>query len=145
MSWAPSHLADRKECQGSVQKWEIFTGRRKQEQGGLSGKEEGWLWQDHPQPRASQVVQQWWRTCQPMPEMEEMRVQPLEDTWIPWRRKSEPIPVFLLNVSHGQRGLAHSFSPWVTKGAAHNWVHLHSSLGDSKDLVLSKVILDWLV
>ena len=48
MSWAPSHLADRKECQGSVQKWEIFTGGRKQEQGGLSGKEEGWLWQDHP-------------------------------------------------------------------------------------------------
>ena len=44
-----------------------------------------------------------------------MRVQPLgrED---PWRRKWQPIPVFLPGESHGQRSLA-GYSPWSRKGS----------------------------
>ena len=39
------------------------------------------------------------------------------DPWvgkIPWRRKWQPTPVFLLGESHGQRSLV-GYSPWVTK------------------------------
>ena len=39
------------------------------------------------------------------------------DPWvrkIPWRRKWQPIPVFLPGESHGQRSLA-SYSPWGCK------------------------------
>jgi len=38
------------------------------------------------------------------------------DPWvgkIPWRRKWQPTPVFLLGELHGQRSLA-GYSPWVT-------------------------------
>jgi len=33
---------------------------------------------------------------------------------IPWRRKQQPTPVFLLRESHGQRSLA-GYSPWACK------------------------------
>ena len=39
------------------------------------------------------------------------------DPWvrkIPWRRKWQPTPVFLLGKSHGQRSLA-GYSPWGRK------------------------------
>jgi len=39
------------------------------------------------------------------------------DPWIgkiPWRRKWQPNPVFLLGKSHGQRSLA-GYSPWGSK------------------------------
>ena len=39
------------------------------------------------------------------------------DPWvrkIPWRRKWQPAPVFLLRESHGQRSLA-AYSPWGHK------------------------------
>ena len=39
------------------------------------------------------------------------------DPWvrkIPWRRKWQPIPVFLLGKSHGQRSLV-GYSPWGCK------------------------------
>ena len=38
---------------------------------------------------------------------------------IPWRKKWQPTPVFLLGKSHGQRGLV-GYSPWVTK----SWTQL---------------------
>ena len=38
---------------------------------------------------------------------------------IPWRRKWQPIPVFLPGKSHGQR----SYSPWGAKEWEHNWVY----------------------
>ena len=41
------------------------------------------------------------------------------DLWvgkIPWSRKWQPTPVFLLRKSHGQRSLA-SYSPWGCKGS----------------------------
>ena len=44
------------------------------------------------------------------------------NTWngkIPWRRKWQPTPVFLLGKSHGQRSLA-SYSPWVCKRVWHD-------------------------
>ena len=44
-----------------------------------------------------------------------------QETWVlflgredPWRRKWQPIPVFLPGISHGQGSLA-DYSPWVTK------------------------------
>ena len=51
------------------------------------------------------------------------------NTWvgkIPWRRKSQLIPVFLPGKSHGQRSLA-AYSPWGCKGwdtAKHTKQHL---------------------
>ena len=50
---------------------------------------------------ASQVVQ-WERICLPMQERQETRV-PSRIRKIPWRRKWQPSPVFLLGKSHGQR------------------------------------------
>ena len=41
----------------------------------------------------------------------------MQDPWvgkIPWRRKWQPIPVFLPEKSHGQRSLA-GYSPWGRK------------------------------
>jgi len=38
---------------------------------------------------------------------------------IPWRRKWQPTPVFLLGKSHGQRTLA-GYSPWGHKRVRHN-------------------------
>ena len=38
----------------------------------------------------------------------------VQDLWvrkIPWRRKRQPIPVFLSRKSHGQRSLV-SYGPW---------------------------------
>ena len=34
---------------------------------------------------------------------------------VPWRRRWQPTPVFLLEKSHGQRILS-GYSPWGTKG-----------------------------
>ena len=44
------------------------------------------------------------------PAMQEMQVQSLGRK-IPWRRKWQPIPVFLPGKSHGQRSLV-GYSPW---------------------------------
>ena len=44
------------------------------------------------------------------------------DPWvrkIPWRRKWQPTPVFLLGKSHGQRSLA-GYSPWGHKESEHD-------------------------
>ena len=38
---------------------------------------------------------------------------------IPWRRKWQPSPVFLLGESHGERNLA-GYSPWGHKRVGHN-------------------------
>ena len=49
-----------------------------------------------------------------LPALQETRLNP----WvrkIPWRRKGEPIPVFLPVEFHGQRSLA-GYSPWGCKG-----------------------------
>ena len=40
---------------------------------------------------------------------------------IPWRRKWQPTPVFLLGKSHGQRSLA-GYSPWGRKRVEHDLV-----------------------
>ena len=39
---------------------------------------------------------------------------------IPWRRKWQPIPVFLPGKSHGQRSLV-GYSPWDHKRVRHDW------------------------
>ena len=39
---------------------------------------------------------------------------------IPWRRKWQPIPVFLPGKSHGQQGLA-GYDPWGHKKSDRNW------------------------
>ena len=44
------------------------------------------------------------------------------DPWarkIPWRRKWQPTPVFLLGESHGQRSLV-GYSPWGRKRVVHD-------------------------
>ena len=41
------------------------------------------------------------------------------DPWvgkIPWKRKRQPVPIFLSGESHGQRSLA-GYSPWSHKGS----------------------------
>ena len=48
-----------------------------------------------------------------MPANQEMRVQSLARE-IPWRRRWQSVPVFLLGKSHGQRSLA-GYSHGVTK------------------------------
>ena len=51
-----------------------------------------------------------------LPAKEEMQETGF-DPWvrkIPWRRKWQPIPIFLLGESHGQRSLA-GYSPWGLK------------------------------
>ena len=40
---------------------------------------------------------------------------------IPWRRKWQPTPLFLLEKSHGQRSLV-GYSPWDQKRAVHDLV-----------------------
>ena len=45
--------------------------------------------------------------------MQETRLNPWAGK-IPWRRKWQPIPVFLPGQSHGQRNLA-GYSPWSHK------------------------------
>ena len=55
------------------------------------------------------------------------------DPWlrkIPWNRKWQPTPVFLLGKSHGQRSLA-GYSPWGCKesdttGQLHTHTHTHN-------------------
>ena len=48
---------------------------------------------------------------------------PMQETWvkslIPWRRKSQPIPVFLPGKSHGQRSLV-GYSPWDCQRVSHS-------------------------
>ena len=49
------------------------------------------------------------------------------DPWlgkIPWRRKWQPIPVFLTGKSHGQRSLA-GYSPWSHR-VRQDWVSMHT-------------------
>ena len=52
-------------------------------------------------------------------------VEKREPSWtVPWRRKWQPIPVFLPGESHGQRILA-GYSPWVTQRQLRlsDWAH----------------------
>ena len=51
----------------------------------------------------------------------------VQETWvypwvrkIPWRRKWQPIPVFLPGKSHGERGLV-GYSPWGHKRVEHDF------------------------
>ena len=64
------------------------------------------------------------QTVKNLPAMQETRF----DLWvgkIPWRRKWQPTPVFLLGESHGHERLA-GYSPWVTKSWTQlNNKHLH--------------------
>ena len=39
-----------------------------------------------------------------------------------WRRKWQPVPVFLPGKSHGQRSLA-GYNPWGCKRVGYNWAH----------------------
>ena len=52
---------------------------------------------------------------------------------IPWRRKWQPIPVFLPGKSHGQRRLA-GYSPWDLKSQTqlNDWAHMLLSLSCSE-------------
>ena len=46
---------------------------------------------------------------------------------MPWSRKWQPTPVFLLGESHGQGSLV-GYSPWGCSGAQlSNWTHTHTS------------------
>ena len=52
----------------------------------------------------------------------------MQETWvwslvwkIPWRKRREPTPIFLLEKSHGQRNLV-VYSPWGLKRVRHDWV-----------------------
>ena len=69
-------------------------------------------------------------------------VQETQETWapslgwkIPWRKKWQPIPVFLPGKSHGQRGLA-GYSPWGSK----TWTQLSTCLLHLSREELSKVL-----
>ena len=51
------------------------------------------------------------------------------DPWvreISWKKKWQPIPVFLLGKSNGQRSLA-GYSPWDPR-VRHNWVTKHNTI-----------------
>ena len=51
---------------------------------------------------------------------------------IPWRRKWQPTPVFLLGESHGWRSLA-GYSPWGRKESVrHNWMTKHRNTQNRK-------------
>ena len=52
---------------------------------------------------------------------------------IPWRRKWQPIPVFLPEISHGQRSLA-GYNPKGLREVGHGWVTKH-------DMNTTKVLL----
>ena len=47
---------------------------------------------------------------------------------IPWRRKWQPTPMFLLGKSHGQRSQV-GYSPWGHKSVGHNWATEHAHTG----------------
>ena len=60
------------------------------------------------------------------------------DPWvgkIPWRRKWQPTPVFLVGKSHGQRSLA-GYSPWGCKES-----DLTSQLKNNKMILLKLIFL----
>ena len=66
----------------------------------------------------------------------------MQETWvgeIPWRRKRQPTPVFLLRVFYGQRSLV-GYSPWDRK-ESYTTERLTLSL-NVKDLQASSEILD---
>ena len=53
---------------------------------------------------------------------------------IPWRRKWQPTPVFLLGKSHGQRSLA-DYSPWDRKELeTTEWLHFLSFYGEEYEV-----------
>ena len=61
------------------------------------------------------------------------RWRPEFDAWvrkIPWSRKWQPTPVFLLGESHGKRSLA-GYSPWGHKRVRHDWVTYMGSVSVS--------------
>ena len=63
------------------------------------------------------LISQWQRICL---QCRRHRFAPWVEK-IPWRRKWQPIPVFLLGKFHGQRSLA-GYSPWGHKRVRHNLV-----------------------
>ena len=61
------------------------------------------------------------------------------DPWVrkfPWRRKWQPIPVFLFGKSHGQKSLM-GYSPWGHKRVWHDWVTDHTCKEESSLAALS--------
>ena len=55
------------------------------------------------------------------------------DPWVrkvPWRRKWQPIPVFLPGKSYGQRSLT-GYSPWDWKRVRHDWAQMHACIQGS--------------
>ena len=58
------------------------------------------------------------------------------DPWvgkIPWRRKWQPIPVFLPGKSHEQRSLA-GYSPWVRKRVRHELATKQPEIGQKRNI-----------
>ena len=73
-------------------------------------------------PMAQQV-----KNLPAMQEAQETGVWSL-DGKIPWRRKWQPIPVFLSEKSHGQRSLT-GYSPWChTESDMTEWLSMHTHL-----------------
>ena len=59
---------------------------------------------------------------------------------IPWRRKWQPTPVFLLGKFHGQRSLA-SCSPWGRKESdTTEWLNFHFHFSVDSELARGKMI-----
>ena len=57
---------------------------------------------------------------------------------VPWRRKWQPIPVFLLGKSHGQTSLV-GYNPWGHK----SWTRLRDSLGRASKVPQNTVFENW--
>ena len=65
------------------------------------------------------------------------------DSWIrkiPWSRKWQPTPVFLLGKSHGQRRLM-DYSPWSRKRVRYNWLSNNNNNNNNKNLIQLSSIL----
>ena len=80
-------------------------------------------WVAMPSSRGSSWLRDWTCVSKVFPHSSISKIVCLQcrrpgfDSWvrkIPWRRKWQPIPVFLLGESHGQRSLA-GYSLWVCK------------------------------
>ena len=57
---------------------------------------------------------------------------------LPWRRKWQPTPVFLLEKSHGQRSLT-GYSPWGQR-VGHDWANISPP---SRHVILILILLDF--
>ena len=62
---------------------------------------------------------------------------------IPWKRKRQPAPVFLLGKSHGQRSLV-SYSPWIHKESdTTEHTHTHTCTVKYNSAIKKKVVLQF--